>query len=326
MLSDFIDLKTYSKKEAEDENNFISKIKQEIKRYKVGFEYVEVKNKSDLKRVFAKYTNMDVVVFNWCEFLNNKEGTAHMVTEFLEDGRYIFTGADTRCLLLTGSKEKTKKMLIQHHIHTPKYAVIDINTNLINTALNFPLMLKLEDRHSSAGITNENIVYNIEQFSRVSKSLINEYQTKVIAEEFIDGQEYTVTVWGNGSGASILTCAKLNYRNKNISKTYTQSSKENIYSDDFNNTIITVLDRKKDRKSIEFLSETVLNSYRALQFVDYGRFELIEREGIFSMIDCNPNQYIGYDSFLYHGSKQFGYNFGETLLQICEFAVKRSMS
>lgn len=325
MISDYVDPQKYSQKELDEEAVLIRTIQQEIQACGKYFEYIEIKNLADLKKSLKKFNTTEVVIFNWCEFLEEKEDTAHLVTKYLESQGFIFTGADTRCLKLTASKEETKKKLIENNILTPKYTVVKKEGDLANIGLSYPLILKLENRHASAGITNENVVYNDEQLNKMSKKLFSRYHTNILLEEFIEGQEYAVTVWGNGCDASVLTCATLSYTNKEINQTYTQASKEDTASKDYANTIITIFDYKKDKKVIENIPQTVLDAYRALGFFDYGRFDLIEKNGQYYVLDCNPNEYIGPDSFLYHGSKQFGYNFGETILQICEFAVKRYM-
>lgn len=322
IISDYVNPKEYSNQELEEENNFIDAIKREINTYDVQVDYLEVKTLGDLKNSLKKFKTNEVVIFNWCEFLEEKENTAHLVTDFLETNGFIFTGADTKCLLLTGSKEKTKKTLLEHRIPTPKYTVIR-DGGFTDIDLTYPLMLKLEDRHSSAGITSENVVYNLEQLTKVSQKLINNYHANVLAEEFIDGQEYTVTVWNNELDAKGLYITQESYLDPNISKINTESGKFTHGSEDESNLISVELRSTEIRNKI---GATVLDSYKALNFYDYGRFEVREKNGVYYVIDCNPNPWIGLDAVLFKGTKNLGYNFGETLLQICEFAVQRNIS
>lgn len=326
VISDYVNPKEYAKLELEDEVQLIDTIEREINAYGVRVEYIEVKNLNDLKKSLIKFNRDEVVIFNWCEFLEEKEGTAHLVTEFLETNGFIFTGADTPCLLLTNSKEKTKRKLLEHDISTPKYAVINECVDVKKIALDFPLMLKLEDRHSSAGITNENVVYNAKQLLAVSQKLINKYHANVLAEEFIDGQEYTVTVWGNGLGSECIYITQENYVNQNVSKINTERGKFIHGSKDENNLVSIELNLKDAGEEVlRIAKKAVLESYKALNFHDYGRFELREKNGVYYVIDCNPNPWIGLDAVLFKGTKNLGCNYGETLLQICEFAVKRNM-
>jgi D-alanine-D-alanine ligase-like ATP-grasp enzyme len=322
IISDFVDLEKYTKQELDDELNFIDTVKREVAEYGVKLDYVELKNLDELKKTLLEYDKTKIVIFNWCEFLEEKEGTAHLVTRYLEENGYIFTGADTRCILLTNSKERTKLKLLDNNVTTPKYYVINSASDLSVIGRDFPLMLKLEDRHSSAGITNENVVYNVEQLSSVSQRLINNFHTDVFVEEYIDGQEYTATVWGNGSNSSLLNCFKVNFVDPKIGIIDTESSKFKDASKEHENTKI---EEVEEPKVVENVSKCILETYKALNFLDYGRFELREKNGAYYVIDCNPNPWLGMDAILFKGTKKLGYNFGETLLQICEFAVKRNM-
>ena len=325
MISDYVDPQSYTKQEWNEEVKLINIIKREIKELETEFEYLEIKNLTDLKKSLKKYNKNEVVIFNWCEFLEEKEDTEYLVTEYLESQSFIFTGANTKCLKLTESKEKTKEKLTGNNIPTPKYVVIKKGAALSNIGLSYPLMLKLENRHSSAGITNENVVYNYEQLCKVSERLFSDYHTNVLVEEFIDGQEYTVTAWGNGKKVSCIYITKEIYKDSKVSVINTESSKFFHNSADEKNLISKVVDKKNDKKNIIKINEIVVNSYRALNFFDYGRFELREKAGNFYVIDCNPNPWIGLSAVLFKGTKKLGYNYGETILQICKFAVQRYM-
>ena len=322
IISDYVNPAQYSKKDLIDENAFIDTVKKQIQKYGVQTIYAEVKDTIDLEKTLEEFTKDEILIFNWCEFLEEKEGTSHLVTRFLENLGYIFTGASTQCLLLTNGKERTKQKLIEQSIPTPKYTVISADTDLNTIALGYPIMLKLEDRHSSAGITAENVVYNSSQLDVVSKKLLNYYHTNVLAEEFINGPEYTVTVWGNGPTTSILNCSLVSFVNPKLGIIDTEVSKFVTDSEEHTNTLTSSV---IDGNIIKEISETILRTYAALNFSDYGRFELREKNGTYYVIDCNPNPWLGLDSVLFKGAKKLGYNYGETLLQICEFAVKRNM-
>lgn len=323
IISDYVDPLTYSKSELNDEARFIHTIKKEMDEYGVRSEYLEVRTLNNLKTALEKFNKDDVVIFNWCEFIEEKEGTAYLVAEFLEKAGYVFTGADTACLKLTNSKEDTKIQLRRNGIPTPEYFILRESDSDSIANYKFPLILKLEDRHSSAGMTSENVVRNTEQLLKVSQRLFSTFHTDIIAEEFVDGQEYTATIWGNGNELACIYFTKEMYINPKISMINTESGKFSHGSVDEKNLVTEPLD-DDNTKIISKISEIVVKSFRALKFSDYGRFELREKNNELFVIDCNANPWIGMDAVLFKGTKRLGYNFGETLLQICEFAVKRN--
>jgi D-alanine-D-alanine ligase len=321
LISDYVDPNKYSPQELAHERSFIATAKNELNAYGMQVVYLEVTSLADLQTALNHLDKTKVVIFNWCEFLNEQEGTAHIVTKYLTESGFTFTGASTECLVLTASKAQTKRVLGRHAIPTPAYSVIK-RGKPTSAHPNYPLMLKLEDRHSSAGITADNVVYTPDQVTKVAHRLYTAYGADVLAEEFIAGQEYTCTVWGNGAAAACVYISQEKYKDPGTLNINTEAGKFVAGSPDDLNLVSTELRVESIKRK---LCDTVLKTYTALKFTDYGRFELREKNGIYYVIDCNPNPWLGLDAVLFKGTKKLGYNYGETLLQICEFAVQRNI-
>ena len=325
MLSDYVVPETYSKRDARDENSFISKIEQEVKRYKVDFEYVELKNIRELKKTLSKLDKKETIIFNWYESVNGKGNMGYLVTKVLDEKGFIYTGADTGCLKLTSNKLNTKKVLIKNGIITPDFHLLSSGTNFNNQDLLYPIILKLYDRHSSESITNKSVIEDRSQLKHQAKKLIKMYKTKLLAEEYIDGQEFTVPVWGNNKEVSIMPIYKVHFSNNSINKIFTKKAKENCYSKAAGNTEVSLENFNNSPKLLASIKNAVTNAYRCLEFKDYGRFDLRVRNGIAYVMDANPNPLLGSYYTFSRSAKHLGYNCGETILQICEFALKRNM-
>ncbi len=322
MISDYVDPSSYFPDELANEKIFIDTIKREIHEAGGSFEYCEVKTLNELKTTLKRYDKSKIVVFNWCEFLEGKENTAHVVTHYLEEAGYIFTGSGTKTLKITNNKEAVKKVLIENHLPTPEYYVANSEKQL-NGSVGFPVIVKLNDRHASAGISMENVVHNTNELQKVSKRLLSGYKTKLMIEKFIEGSEYTVTIWGNGANAQCIDINKEDFKDPKISNIFTETTKFDYSSAEAKNTISSALQDESIKKR---LMETALTAYTVLGFSDYGVFEYRQgEEDDVYIIDCNPNPFLGVDAILFEASKNFGLNHGETILQICEFAVKRSV-
>lgn len=319
MISDYVDPKNYLPDELQSEKLFIETLQMEILEAGGIFEYHEVKNLKDLKKLLTAYDPNKVVLFNWCEFLDEKEVTAHLVTSYLEKQGYIFTGSGTRCIKITNDKNAVKKIIIKNNLPTPKYYIAN-SVSELNDSLGFPVIVKLVDRHGSAGISNQNVVYDFPNLKTVAQKLFNDYKTKIIVEEFIDGSEYTVTLWGNGDETACIDINKEDFKDTSISKIFTERAKFDYSSAEAKNTVSSVV---TDEQIYKRLSDTAIKAYKALGFSDYGTLEYRHGKEDVYIIDCNPNQFLGLDAIIFEASKQFGLNHGQTVLQICEFAVKR---
>lgn len=322
MISDYVDPNNYLPDELQNEKLFIETLKREIQEAGGSFDYCEVKTLDDLGLLLTKYDRNSIVVFNWCEFFEEDERTAHLVTDYLETNGYIFTGSGTNTLKLTSDKQLVKEVLLKNSLPTPKYYVA-INETELNASLGFPVIVKLNDRHASAGISNDNVVHNMQNLRKVSKKLFDKYQTKIMVEKFISGSEYTVTLWGNSSDAKCIDINKEDFKDPNISTIFTETTKFDYSSPEAKNTVSSVV---QDERIIKRLTETALTAYNVLGFNDYGVFEYRQGKDDVYIIDCNPNQFLGLDAILFEGAKKFGLNHGETILQICEFAVKRNVT
>lgn len=325
MISDYVNPATYTQEEIADEIKFIELIKNEILETGTEFEYIEIKNLNELEESLAKFKKDNVVIFNWCEYLEEKDDTAHLITEYLESKHFTFTGADTKCLKLTQSKIKTKNVLTQKGIPNPKYEIIENVNDISKIRLPFPLILKLENKHASAGITGENVVHDKVQLTKVAAKLLNNYHTTILAEEFLDGEEYAAMVWGNGNDASCMYITKERYLDKSISIINTETAKFIEGSVEEKNLVPEGLDKEKEPNTYTKISRIAVDSYKALEFQDYGRFELRKRGDELFILDCNANPWIGIGAIIFKGTQDLGLNYGQTLLQICKFAVKRYM-
>jgi D-alanine-D-alanine ligase len=61
----------------------------------------------------------------------------------------------------------------------------------------FPLIVKPNKEGSSKGIMDDSIVHNQEELDRKTKQIRDEMGVEVLAEEYIEGREFTVAVIGN---------------------------------------------------------------------------------------------------------------------------------
>jgi D-alanine-D-alanine ligase len=61
----------------------------------------------------------------------------------------------------------------------------------------FPLIVKPNKEGSSKGIMDDNIVHNQEELDKKTEEIKDKMGVEVLAEEYIDGREFTVSVMGN---------------------------------------------------------------------------------------------------------------------------------
>ncbi len=130
--------------------------------------------------------------------LHGKNGEDGKIQSLLELLKVPFTGSASTASMLAMNKFYSKLVWNDHALITPKFLILN-KTNLdykkIITHLSDPFIVKPSSSGSSFGI---NLVKNkddlISAFTDASK-----YDPTVIAEEFIEGREFTVSILGNKS-------------------------------------------------------------------------------------------------------------------------------
>ncbi|MBR7799610.1 D-alanine--D-alanine ligase [Undibacterium fentianense] len=113
-----------------------------------------------------------------------------------------YTGSGVMASSLAMDKIFTKKIWLYHGLTTPKYAVLNKDTDLeqIPTQLGLPLIVKPPHEGSTIGITKVVAAEGLSAAYRLAAG----FDEEVLAEEFIQGRELTVAVLGRGASAYAL--------------------------------------------------------------------------------------------------------------------------
>ena len=138
------------------------------------------------------------VVFNLLEQFHGETAYDQNVASFLELMRVPYTGCNPRGLMLARGKALSKKLLSYHRIPTPAFAVFPIGRKVKRPArLNFPLIVKSLTEDSSVGIAQASLVDNDDKLAERVAFVHEKVGTDAIVEQFIDGRELYVGVFGN---------------------------------------------------------------------------------------------------------------------------------
>lgn len=165
---------------------------------KIGYDAELVGN---VNNVLYKIRNNEFdfqLVYNTVEGIGsrNREG---LMPAILEAHNIPYMGTDSFGLSLTLNKELTKILAENLNIKTPKYFMADKKTTDTQIDqcirnLKLPIILKPNFEGNSSGIS---VVSTYAETFKAIKELIFKYDTPILCEEFIIGQEITVPVIGN---------------------------------------------------------------------------------------------------------------------------------
>lgn len=138
------------------------------------------------------------IIFNLADQFKNNRAFDQNIVSFLEMHGVIFTGCGSTGLTLCKHKAISKKILGYHRIRVPNFTVIPRGKRCIRPArLKFPILVKPLKEEASYGISQASFVETDEQFRERVLFIHEKYNNDVIAEEYIAGREFYVSLLGN---------------------------------------------------------------------------------------------------------------------------------
>lgn len=146
----------------------------------------------DARFIDAMRDRKPEVVFNALHGPGGEDGHVQAILEYLG---VPFTGSGMAASAFAMDKHLTKKLLAGEGLPTAAWDLFDLaggTLPLLPGALDLPLVIKPRYEGSSAGVT---IVRNHEQWTAAMLNASKTY-AEILAEEYIDGAEFTCAVLG----------------------------------------------------------------------------------------------------------------------------------
>ena len=74
----------------------------------------------------------------------------------------------------------------------------------------FPAIVKPMNEHCSMGITQDSVVINQAELTKRISFVLDQYSQPALVEDFIDGREFHVSIWGNET-LTVLPVAEMDF-------------------------------------------------------------------------------------------------------------------
>ena len=223
------------------------------------------------------------IVFNIAEGLHGRNREAH-IPALLEFLNIPYTGSDPLTLSLTLDKSMAKRIVMSHHIPTPRFMKATKIEDVTGLDLCYPLFVKLCYEGSSKGVRLNSKVSDPGTLKERVKWLLENYGPPVLVEEFVSGPEFTVGILGN-EDPSVLGVMQIEIKGV--------PPGESIYS----------LEVKREWKEkvryhcpplvsetlLKKIEEVALQSYCALDCRDVSRVDVrVGEDGVPYFLEVNP--------------------------------------
>lgn len=258
---------------------------------KMGHEVFKLGVISDLKKIRDAIDEFKPhIVFNLLEEFDGEAIFDQNVVSYLELLHMPYTGSNPRGLILARDKALTKKILKYHRIKTPRFWVFPKNRPTKTTKnISYPVIVKCLNEEASLGITKASVVYSEEKLKERVDYINRTLGVDAIAEQFIEGREFYVGVFGNHR-LTTLPVWELFFKNS-------ETPEKEFYS-----STAKFNDKYRVRKGIDTdkadipkdLEEKIFKickkAYRALDLNGYARMDLrMTNENEIYVLEANPN-------------------------------------
>jgi len=275
----------------------------------------------DVAGALKTFDPRDTVIFNWCEGIDGEPNAYDKVPPILEELGFAYTGAAAWSLQATQDKAITKQVLLEHKIPTPVSKLYD--RPMINGWRRFPALVKPSNEHCSFGITRDSVVDSAQQLKERVQYVVDTWHCPALVEDFIDGIEYNISIWGNDTPA-LLPVGAIDYSafSDYHDRLCSFDAKWNPESDAYRLASVqcpAVLDAPLKRR----IEKVALKTFKALRIRDYGRIDLRVRDGVPYVLDVNANPDITMEGGFARSSRAAGYDYGQMTARILRYAAER---
>lgn len=275
----------------------------------------------DVARSLAPYSPGEWVVFNLCEGLADDPALEANVPPILERLGFCYTGSAGPCLAACLNKAGTKARLQTHGLSTPRYAMLSSPDEPCHVPL--PAFVKPVAEDGSLGITWESVVSTPQALAVRVAYVLERYQQPALVEEFVDGREFNLAVWGN-SPPEALPIAEIDYQGiaEPLRRVCTYESKwiEGSYAYTHTPGICPAI---VSETLGERLIHDALAAYHIMGCRDYARVDVRERGGIPYILEVNPNPSLASDAGFFRAAHALGYDHAGMAERIVHMALKR---
>lgn len=283
---------------------------------------------NDVVKAFNDLKNSDVdLVFNVCERINDSSLLEPHVASLLDVLKVPYTGSNPFTLSLCIDKIRVKKLLSYHKIPTPEWDYVYSLDDKVREDLKYPLIVKPANTDNSIGITNDSVVVNEEQLEKQLKRVVEELGRPALIEEYIEGDEYDVSILGSEEDdLRVLPLSRSIFDKMpegywHIFAFDAKWDSNSVYK---KNVTVQRPPKNISKKLEAIISEIALDTYNILDCHDYGRVEIrVDKNGNPYVLELNPNPSIAFPDCVPQVACLTGMDYGDFLEEIIQMAIRR---
>ncbi|MDH3451557.1 MAG: ATP-grasp domain-containing protein, partial [Gammaproteobacteria bacterium] len=267
------------------------------------------------------------IIFNLCERINQSSLLEPHCAALFDILQIPYTGSNPSTLGLCLDKIRVKKLFSFHRIPTPRWDYLYEADESFHEDFPLPAIVKPANSDSSIGITNESVVQSRAGLLERIDYILHELKRPALIEEYIDGDEYDVSILGNWADQQrILPLSRSIFSGLPDGYWHIYPYEAKFLGSEVHKQSIRIQRPPKSVSSrlTALISEISLDAYNVLGCSDYGRAEVrVDENGNPYVLEVNPNPSIGPSDCVPSVAKLEGMDYGDFLEEILRLAIRR---
>jgi D-alanine-D-alanine ligase len=224
-------------------------------------------------------------VFNMAEGQGVGRAREARVPALLEMLGIPYTGSDPLTLAVTLDKDCAKRLVRSAGVAVPEGRTVHAGSSPAANGFapfRFPVIVKPAWEGSSKGIRSKCLVERPDDLGATVESLGGDYRQPVLVEEYVEGDELTVGLLGNGP-PRILGVMRITPRNPQRNFIYGLDVKR-----DFLRQVEYECPARLPEKVLRAVGEAAVASFEVLGCRDVARIDFRLRDGVPYFLEANP--------------------------------------
>jgi D-alanine-D-alanine ligase len=270
------------------------------------------------------------VVFNIATGIygDTRQANVPAMCEYL---RIPHTGAGILGEALTNHKPVMKSVMLAQNLPTPAFQVFQCGNEPVQRRLHFPLIVKLPSEGGSLGLDYGSIVENKADLRARVKLLLDKYGQGAMAEEYIEGREFTVPVLGNCPPYALPIVERVFYGDCHIMldepEETTLKELERLTGETYEfvpTQSVSVAPADLPPDVTARIQQIAVATYTALHCQDWARIDLrMDAQGNVYVIDVNLEPAIAPDYAMARSAQAAGWSYARLVNTILDHALER---
>lgn len=289
-----------------------------------GYRARVVNLEEDLRKLerLLKRSRPDVI-FNLVEGFHDTPDLEGAVAGMFDLYRMRYTGSQPFALALCQDKAFTKEILVAHNVPTPRFKLFEEFKAPKRIGLSYPLIVKPTWEDASAGMDRNSVVHNATQLAERLEYAFDEFDPPILVEEFVDGPELHVSIWGNDP-PEVLPPVEFDFSQlpADHPPLISYDMKWNPLDEAYHR-VHTICPARISKSVLRKVEKIAKHAYEVTWCRDYARLDIRLRGDKPYVLEVNPNPDLTEGVSFMDSAEAAGYSFSGALARIVGFALER---